>query len=1010
MTGLRMRIRPTRVVFLAAAATVACEADQIAAPHPRLLANSVEFLAADSTSDRVGLTALYHATGGPDWALDRNWLTFDPLEDWWGVTADSLDRVTRLELPWNNLVGPLPAQLGNLKLLEHLHLGGNLALTGPIPPELGNLVRLRTLDFMHAKLTTIPPELGNLASLERLNLGLTGLTAIPPELGSLERLKFLGLGGNRAVTAIPPELGNLARLDTLFLGGTGLTAIPPELGNLTGLEYLNLGNTALTAIPPELGNLAGLEYLILGGPALTALPPEIGNLTRLKRLDISWNPALATLPPEFGNLARLEYLNLVGTALTTLPPEFGNLARLTRLNISANPALTALPPELGNLARLGSLSIASTALTTLSPEFGNLKRLEFLDLRENPALTALPPEFGNLERLWALYLGNTGLTALPPEFGNLARLTRLHLNDNPALTGPIPPEFGNLARLRWLDLSENALTGPLPPEFGNLVRLEELDLSGNTGLSGMLPDSLTNLNRLRTFDAEGTGLCAPDDSAFAVWMSALRSSRIPVCGNAAYLTQAVQSLDIPVPLVAGEEALLRVFVTASANPDRVTIPPLLARFYLEGAEVHVEEIPATPHPILAHVDEGSLAASADAKVPGELIRPGLELVIEVNPDSTLDPLLGVARRIPAEGRLAVDVREVPHFDLTVIPFLWTENPDSTLVELVEAMSADPQNHVNLQKTADLLPVGGMRVTAHAPVMTSSNSGHHIASETSAIRTIEGGTGQWMGMLPRFSDVGGVAFGSDISASVPDGRTIAHELGHNFGLDHAPCGNPQNIDYHFPDPGGKIGAWGYAVRRSELVSYRTYDLMSYCHPEWISPYHFTKALRYRIAYQRQSASRVLAAPARSLLLWGGVDSTGTPYLEPVFVVNAPPSLPDRGGDWTIEGRDAEGSVLFALAFAMQRIADAGEGDGGFTFMVPAAPGWEALASVTLSGPRGTATLDASTDRPMSIWRNRDGQVRAIIRGPPEGRGAGPGGRTNGLEVLVSRGIPSLDQWR
>ena len=634
-----------------------------------------------------------------------------------------------------------------------------------------------------------------------------------------------------------------------------------------------------------------------------------------------------------------------------------------------------------------------------------------LGLANNPALTAIPPELGNLARLTLLSLNSTGLTAIPPELGNLARLEYLDLR-NTGLTGPLPPELGNLARLERLYLSNTALTGPLPPEFGNLARLEDLDLSSNPGLSGVLPGSLTNLHRLRTFDAEGTGLCAPDDPAFLAWLRGLRSWRVSRCGDAVYLTQAVQSLDFPVPLVAGEEALLRVFVTASANPDSVTLPTVLVRFYVDGMERHVEEIiPATPHPIPAHADEGDLTASANAQVSGDLIRSGLELVIEIDPDSTLDPSLGVARRIPAEGRLAVDVREMAVFDLTIIPFLSTALPDSSLVDLVEAMSANPQDHGKLRMTADLLPVGETRVTAHAPVETSSNSGYHVLSETGAIRAMEGGTGHWMGMLHGFSDVGGVAvLGGRTSASVPSGSTIAHELGHNFYLRHAPCGGPGYIDPRFPDPRGRIGAWGYAVREGRLVSYRTYDLMSYCSPEWISPYHFTKALEYRIWTEGQAASRMAAAPVRSLLLWGGADSTGTPYLEPVFVVEAPPSLPNRGGPWTLAGRSADGADLFSLPFDIPAIADAGEGAGGFAFVLPVGPAWEALASVTLSGPGGTATLDASTDRPVSIWRDRDGQVRAILRGPLGDREPRRGAGGTDWKVLVSRGIPPPDHWQ
>ena len=53
------------------------------------------------------------------------------------------------------------------------------------------------------------------------------------------------------------------------------------------------------------------------------------------------------------------------------------------------------------------------------------------------------------------------------------------------------------------------------------------------------------------------------------------------------------------------------------------------------------------------------------------------MVIKVDPEGALDPALGVAKRIPETGRLAVGVRSVPLFDLTLIPFVW--DPDQRSV-------------------------------------------------------------------------------------------------------------------------------------------------------------------------------------------------------------------------------------------------------------------------------------------------------------------------------------------
>ena len=128
-------------------------------------------------------------------------------------------------------------------------------------------------------------------------------------------------------------------------------------------------------------------------------------------------------------------------------------------------------------------------------------------------------------------------------------------------------------------------------------------------------------------------------------------------------------------------------------------------------------------------------------------------------------------------------------------------------------------------------------------------------------------------------------------------------------------------------------------------------MSYCGPTWTSDYYFTKALRYRLADERVSAVAHTADPLRSLLLWGGVGADGTPFLNPAFVVDAPPALPDSAGHYTLTGRTVSGGELFSLSFTMPETAD-GDESSSFVFALPAQPDWaNALTSLTLSGPAG-----------------------------------------------------------
>ena len=397
-----------------------------------------------------------------------------------------------------------------------------------------------------------------------------------------------------------------------------------------------------------------------------------------------------------------------------------------------------------------------------------------------------------------------------------------------------------------------------------------------------------------------------------------------------------------------------------------------------------------------------------------MIQPGLEMVIEVDPDSTLDPELGVTKRIPETGRMAVDVKAMPLFDLTLIPFIWTETHDSSIVELVRAMAESPEHHELLEQTRTILPVGDLEVTAHEPVLSSSNHISTLFAQTKAIRVMEDGAAYYMGTMQypiRGTHIAELP--GRLSFSVPYPGSIARQLGHNLNLGRAPCNVP-GPDPGYPYPDGSIGAWGYDFRDGgRLVSPFTPDLMSYC-ASGISEYHFTNALRYRLVAEGSAAVAAVSTSARSVLLWGGVGADTVPYLEPAFVIDAPPALPDSAGEFRITGRTAGGGQLFSLSFTMPPTAD-GDGSSSFAFALPVRAGWEgSLATITLSGPGGSVTLDGESDIPMAILRNpRTGQVRGILRDPPlaaEVAADAVGVGATGLEVLFSRGMPGEAGWR
>ena len=280
--------------------------------------------APEGTSVRAVLVTLYHATDGPNWNNNTNWLSDAPLGEWYGVTTDDVGRVVKLDLSENQLSGQFLAQLGRLTDLEWLSLWGN-QLQGEIPPTIGSLDNVHTLSIWANQLRgSIPVELGDMASLEWAALGINQLTGpIPPELGNLANATHLDFTLNQLSGEVPPELGNLTDLVWLAFWSNQLTGpIPPELGNLTNLERLDFDFNRLSGpIPPELGNLVNLDRLYLHNNRLTGeIPPELGNLVNLILLDLSNNQLTGQIPPEMGNLVRLRALGLGENEFTGCVP------------------------------------------------------------------------------------------------------------------------------------------------------------------------------------------------------------------------------------------------------------------------------------------------------------------------------------------------------------------------------------------------------------------------------------------------------------------------------------------------------------------------------------------------------------------------------------------------------------------------------------------------------------------------------------------------------------------
>ena len=814
-------------------------------------------------------------------ALFENQLT-GPLPS----SLGNLKNLVTLSLAYNSLSGPIPATFGNLSSLEQLLLFDN-QLTGPLPSELGRLKRLRDLTLTDNRIEgPLPPEIGGMMALVYLSLARNAVTGpIPPELGKLENLEVLRLGQNQLNGPIPPEIGDMTSLKDLILARNGLSGtIPPELGKLSNLEYLWLfQNQLIGVIPPELGNLAKLEDMQIGTNPLTGgIPPELGQLPALETLFLGRTNLTGSIPSELGQLPSLTDLELCSSNLSgRIPPELGDIRTLEELRLCSNPQLSGLLPR--SLMNLKALSLLRYDATGLCPQIDGEFQEWLVEAQAlGPQCEPAEVERLALQEFFDRTAGNswthgTGWKSREP-VGSWHGVTvgdgRVHELTLPAngLRGPLPPEIGNLTELRVLNLADNHLSGDFPVVITSMAELDTIRVSGNRQMDGRLPFRLTELKGLETLAFASTGLCASPSETFQRWLGGLRVADGATCGNpervalslpVVYLTQAIQRPEGDVPLIEGRDALLRVFLTSDES-QAFFEPEVVATLSRGGREVHRMVMRRDGDLLATFADEGDLRNSYNAVIPSRYIEPGTELVVEADPGGLVPLAPGSQTRFPASGSWPLNVIEVPPMELTVVPVVEAEQPDSSIYEWANGIR-DNSPQVALLRNA--FPFSEFRARSRETYVTSldltdEDDQWSLVLELEVVRAAESGRGYWYGAAASVNGTvrGRARLGGPVSIGKAWDTELAHEVGHNLNLAHAPCGGAGNPDPEFPYANGSIGASGYDFRDGTVVSPdRRRDIMGYCYEQgWLSDYYFEKVIDYRAEVEAERARATLTA--------------------------------------------------------------------------------------------------------------------------------------------------------
>jgi len=316
------------------------------------------------------------------------------------------------------------------------------------------------------------------------------------------------------------------------------------------------------------------------------------------------------------------------------------------------------------------------------------------------------------------------------------------------------------------------------------------------------------------------------------------------------------------PIVAGRPGVIRVFVSPGEGFTPTRIAGVLT---VKGGDGKVQTF-KDARMIRNTSSDAAPTSTLNFELPGEAFSVDAEYSVALTDD------LGTGEgspnqtpvSYPATGLEALGAQATGVLKVVIVPVKYDTDSSGRLPDVSEAQLAE------YKKTMmGLYPTSDVQVTAREPyswTTTISANGTGFDGVLNAMVSLRRRDraaddvyyygvftpvasfesfcrrGCVTGLSGLVDDAGdaylrasvGLGYSGEDSAN-----TMAHEIGHAHGRNHAPCGGAGGPDRQFPYKGGVIGTWGYNILTKSFISPEDgTDMMGYCDNAWVSDYTYS----------------------------------------------------------------------------------------------------------------------------------------------------------------------------